>query len=130
MTDSLLALGDQRFVLLTTYRKTGAAVATPVWVVRDGETLLVSTPRDSGKVKRLRNDATVELVACGRFGKPRRSARPVRAVGRLVDDPAAVTGATALLRAKMPIEYPLIMRMEGSLGAEQEKRVVIRISER
>ncbi|KQV26252.1 MULTISPECIES: PPOX class F420-dependent oxidoreductase [unclassified Microcella] len=129
MTDSLLSLGDQRFLLLTTYRRTGAAVSTPVWVARDGDALLVSTPRDSGKVKRLRNDAQVELTACGRFGRPRRGSRAVRAVGRLQDDQTAVDRVTALLRAKMPLEYPLVMRLEGSLGSEREKRVVIRITE-
>lgn len=128
MTDSFLALGDQRFLLLTTYRKTGVAVSTPVWVVRDGDALLVSTPRDAGKVKRLRNDSRVELVPCGRFGKPRRGQSAVEGVGELVDDPAAITRATELLRTKMPIEYRVVMRLEGSLGSEVEKRLVIRIT--
>lgn len=128
MTDTFLALGEQRFVLLTTFRKTGVAVATPVWVVRDGGALLVSTPRDAGKVKRLRNNTRVELVPCGRFGKPRRGQDAIEGVGELVDDPAMITRATDLLRQKMPIEYPLIMRLEGSLGSELEKRLVIRIT--
>ena len=128
VTDSFLALGDQRFLLLTTYRKTGAAVATPVWVVRDGDALFVSTPKDSGKVKRLRNNSRVELVACGRFGRPRRGRDAVEGVGEVVHAPAAITRVTDLLRQKMPIEYPLIMRLEGSLGSEIEKRLVIRIT--
>ncbi len=41
-------------MLLTSYRKNGTPVATPVWVVRDGDTLGLRTPADSWKVKRIR----------------------------------------------------------------------------
>lgn len=128
MTDPFLALGDQRFVLLTTYRKSGVAVATPVWVVRDGDALLVSTPRDSGKLKRLRNNPRVELVPCGRFGKVKRGAVPVNGVVEIQDDAASVARVSELLRAKMPTEYRLVLRLEGSLGSEVEKRVALRIT--
>ena len=128
MPDTFLALGDQRFLLLTTFRKTGAAVSTPVWVARDGDALLASTPKDSGKIKRLRNDPRVELVPCGRFGKPKRGQHPVAAVAEILDDAASMIRVTELLRAKMPIEYPLVLRLEGSLGTELEKRLTIRIT--
>ncbi|HSK58696.1 MAG TPA: pyridoxamine 5'-phosphate oxidase family protein [Actinomycetospora sp.] len=55
----LAALGDESFVSLTTSRRTGDAVATPVWVARDDAadgTLVVTTPASSGKVERLRRD--------------------------------------------------------------------------
>lgn len=123
-----LALGDQRFLLLTTFRKTGVAVPTPVWVARDGDALLVSTPKDSGKVKRIRNNPTVQLVPCGRMGKPKRGHHSVKGNAVILDDAAAITHATELLRAKMPLEYPVIMKLEGSLGVELEKRVVVRIT--
>ncbi|MEO8262340.1 MAG: PPOX class F420-dependent oxidoreductase [Pseudolysinimonas sp.] len=128
MADRLLALADRRFVLLSTFRKTGVAVATPVWVVRDGDALLVSTPRDSGKLKRLRNDPRVQLVPCGRFGRVKRNQQPVDGIAEILDDAAAVLRVTELLRAKMPIEYPLILRVEGSRGIEVEKRVALRIT--
>jgi PPOX class probable F420-dependent enzyme len=64
------ALADESYVCLTTFKRSGEAVATPVWVVADpeGEGLLVMTRADSGKVKRLRHDPRVTLQACGRFG--------------------------------------------------------------
>ena len=39
MPDALLPLGDERVVSLITFRKTGVAVSSPVWVVRDGDPL-------------------------------------------------------------------------------------------
>jgi PPOX class probable F420-dependent enzyme len=34
-------LGSAKYVSLTTYRKDGTAVPTPVWMVRDGDELAV-----------------------------------------------------------------------------------------
>lgn len=64
MTSETERLGAARTVLLTTYRKNGTAVPTPVSLaVADGE-LLFASPRDSGKVKRIRNDGKVLVQAC------------------------------------------------------------------
>ncbi|MBC7402397.1 MAG: PPOX class F420-dependent oxidoreductase [Microbacteriaceae bacterium] len=67
-------MGDERFISLTTFRKTGDAVSTPVWVARDGDDLVVTTPATSGKVKRLRNSGRVEMRVCDRMGRVRVSA--------------------------------------------------------
>ncbi len=48
-------VAGERFVSLTTFRRDGTPVATPVWIARDGDALVVTTPADSGKVKRLRS---------------------------------------------------------------------------
>jgi len=75
---ALAALGDERFVSLTTFRRSGEAVSTPVWVGRDGDALVVTTPRDSGKVKRLRSDDRVELRPCSRSGRVADGVAPLR----------------------------------------------------
>jgi PPOX class probable F420-dependent enzyme len=82
--NSLLALADHRFVSLTTFRCSGAPVSTPVWVGRDGESLVVLTPVGSGKVKRLRSDPRVELRPCGRFGGVADGATAVRGTAELL----------------------------------------------
>ena len=46
MTD---ALPHSTYVSLTTFRRTGVPVATPVWAAPDGDTLVVWTRADSGK---------------------------------------------------------------------------------
>ncbi len=63
-------LGAARYLLLTTYRRDGSAVATPVWVVSDGAALGVWTATGSGKVKRIRNNAAVTVAACTARGRP------------------------------------------------------------
>ncbi|MFG3112418.1 PPOX class F420-dependent oxidoreductase [Streptomyces tendae] len=68
---SLDRLGSGKYLLVTTYRKNGTPVATPVWVVRDGDALGVWTVADSWKVKRVRNRADVLVGPCDVRGRPK-----------------------------------------------------------
>ncbi|MFF9030787.1 PPOX class F420-dependent oxidoreductase [Streptomyces iakyrus] len=63
-------LGAGKCLLVTSYRRNGTPVATPVWVVRDGEALGVWTAADSWKVKRIRNRADVLVGPCDLRGNP------------------------------------------------------------
>lgn len=71
MSSDLDRLGGEKYVLLTTFRKDGRAVPTPVWAAREGDRLLVWSAMDTGKVKRIRRDGAVELTACDRGGTPK-----------------------------------------------------------
>lgn len=72
-------LGSSKYVLLTTYRRDGRAVPTPVWVVRLDDDLAVWTPVDSGKVKRIRRDPRVTVATCDLRGRDVGPAHPARA---------------------------------------------------
>ncbi|HWC83045.1 MAG TPA: PPOX class F420-dependent oxidoreductase [Pseudonocardiaceae bacterium] len=76
-------LGQEKYVLLTTYRKDGRAVPTPVWAARDGDELLVWSAMDTGKVKRIRREGAIELAGCDRRGTPHGDS--VRGQARLLD---------------------------------------------
>jgi PPOX class probable F420-dependent enzyme len=68
--DPVAPLQGARYVLLTTYRRGGAPVPTPVGpIVRDGK-VYAYTPANSGKAKRVRRRAQVEVAACTRRGEP------------------------------------------------------------
>src|SRR2546429_7883539 len=60
--------GRSRYVSLTTYRKDGTAVATPVWHVVDGGELFIVSEAGAGKVKRIRNKGDVVVTVCGLRG--------------------------------------------------------------
>jgi PPOX class probable F420-dependent enzyme len=62
-------LASEKYILLTTYRRTGEPVATPIGVAGDGGDLVVWTDRESGKVKRIRRDPTVGVQACDVSGR-------------------------------------------------------------
>jgi PPOX class probable F420-dependent enzyme len=69
MTSTVDTLGTASYVLVTSYRKDGRAVPTPVWVVRDGDAIAIWTVHDSGKVKRIRRDGTVLVGPCDLRGR-------------------------------------------------------------
>jgi PPOX class probable F420-dependent enzyme len=59
----------RRYISLTTVRKNGIKVATPVWFGEDADKLYVMTRSTMGKVKRIRNNPVVEVAPCTIRGK-------------------------------------------------------------
>ena len=113
-------LGKTPYVLLTTFKRTGTPVPTPVWVVRDGDRLLVWTAPNAGKVKRIRHTSRVLVAPCARMGKP--LGEPIEASAEIVG-PAANTPVIALLKKKYAlarIYLPLTKLVtDRRAGAEQ-----------
>lgn len=101
MSTDLDRLAGERYVLLTTFRKDGTAVPTPVWAARDGECLVVWTADGSGKVKRIRRDGAVRVGPCDVRGRPRGEDVPAHA--RLLDA-AGVEHALGLIKRKYGIQ--------------------------
>lgn len=87
---ALEQLGDEQYLLVTTFRRDGTPVPTPVWAVREGDALLVWTVGDSGKVKRIRRDGAVTVAACTVRGTPKGDPVPARAELLGADGGAAV----------------------------------------
>ena len=58
-----------KYMSLTTFRKSGKPVSTPVWFVEKNDKLCVWTQLNSGKGKRLRHDSRVTLAPCTMGGK-------------------------------------------------------------
>lgn len=121
-------LTDAAFASLTTFRRSGEAVSTPVWIVGDGSELYVLTPTDTGKVKRIRRNPTVKLVPCSRLGKVSDGLVPVTATAEIVDDPAAVEKYTRLIRAKYGLEFSVVMFVERIVAREQKPRLILRLT--
>ena len=125
---ALVALGEERFVSLTTYRKTGEAVSTPVWIARNGDALVVTTPEASGKVKRLPNSPCVVLRPCDRMGRVKESAQPISARAEIVTGQGVINDLQVIFRTKYRLEYRIFMLIErlGKQGAKE--RVMLRIT--
>jgi PPOX class probable F420-dependent enzyme len=65
-----MALADGKNMLLTTYRRDGTAVSSPVWVVGlDGGKVGFTTSSGSGKYKRLRHTERVTVQPCDVRGR-------------------------------------------------------------
>jgi len=118
-------LTKEQFIALTTFRKTGVGVLTPVWFVNDGENrLVIFTGKSSGKVKRLRNNPRVRLAPSDAQGKPRGATIQARA--RFIEGDAA-TRALELLKHKYGFQFTLIEWVNKLRGCSPVTRVFIEI---
>ncbi len=90
------ALAQAKYLSLTTFRRDGTPVATPVWLVPDGDALRVVTQADSGKAKRLRNDPRVLLAPCDARG----NLKGEQVEGTALLEDAAETARTAAMIEK------------------------------
>lgn len=70
MTNAFPGLQNQDFMNLTTYRKSGETVVTPVWFAQEGATLYMTTATSTGKIKRIRNNPVVMVGPSDRRGQP------------------------------------------------------------
>ena len=113
------AIGEPKYILLTTFRRDGSPVATPVWCVRDGETLRVTTQGSSGKARRIRNNGQVTVAPCDMRGRPKGPA--VAATARIDDVDRSAETARLIAR-----RYGLLGRF--MLRKQDPDRVGITVS--
>jgi uncharacterized protein len=72
-------LRDAPLLSLTTFRKDGTPVATPVWHTVAGDHIYVGTTAHSGKVKRIRREGRVTIAPATRKGEAAGAAMEARA---------------------------------------------------
>jgi uncharacterized protein len=110
---SLASLERYHFINITTFRKSGTPVVTTVWFAAVGGKIYVTTARDSGKVKRIRNNPELIIAPSTRLGWPIGFDMAARA---RVLTPAEQAPAQRALRAKYGWQmrlYELIERLPG-----------------
>ena len=107
---------QQKYLNLETFRKSGVGVKTPVCFVQEGETLFVRTVANSGKVKRIRNKAHVNIAPCKADGTLLGEWIP--ALAREHEDEETGRKVNRLLDKK----YGLVKKMFGLLSALQGRK--------
>lgn len=112
---------EQKTILLTTFRRDGTPVPTPVSIaVEDGRAYSRSYEK-AGKTRRLRNDPRVEVVPSTARGKPVGPALEARA-HRL--DGAEAHHAAQLLSRKHPLLHGVVVPLGHRLGRRKTGRTV------
>ncbi len=117
-------LDSARYFNLTTYRRDGRAVDTPVWFAGTGGTYYVFSAGDAGKVKRLRRSSQARVAACDVRGNLLGDWIPANA--HLLSDPQAVSSALQALRGKYGVQMwiaDLLSRLSGRFN----RRAYIRV---
>jgi PPOX class probable F420-dependent enzyme len=62
------AILKAQYVALTTYRRDGTPVTTPVWAAAEGGSLFIFSNPNAGKVKRVRNSSHATVAPCTATG--------------------------------------------------------------
>jgi uncharacterized protein len=96
----------RRTALLTTYKRDGTPVATPVTIAVDGERAFVRTWDSAWKARRMRNNPDVLVAPATVRGRPRGDA--IRARSRLLDGDEARHAARALARRQPILQGVLV----------------------
>ncbi|HEX8631408.1 MAG TPA: PPOX class F420-dependent oxidoreductase [Catenuloplanes sp.] len=103
----------QKTVLLTTYRRDGTPVGTPVSIAVDGDRAYVRSFQRAWKTRRIARDAVVTVAPCTARGAPTGAA--IEATARLL--PAAERGRAArALRRKYPLLHGVLVPMAHRVG--------------
>jgi PPOX class probable F420-dependent enzyme len=108
-----MVLEDEKYIALTTFRRSGEAVSTPVWVVpvSDGR-VGFWTAMGTGKTKRLGNDPLVSVQPCDVRGRPRSGTASVPGTAEMVQSGRLFDEVQAKVRQK----YGLMTRITGLLA--------------
>ena len=98
------ALRGHKYCLLTTYKRSGEAVPTPVWFGLDEGKLYFRTYADAVKIKRIRNNPRVLVGPCDLRGAPK---------GPMVEATARVLGPDEEANAERVVQsnYGLFRRI-------------------
>jgi len=103
-----MAISDEKYVASTTFRKSGAGISTPTWIVPlDGGRVGFWTSSKSGKSKRLRNNPKITLQPSDSRGRVRDGTPPVEGTAELATSGADFDAIQAKVRAK----YGFIVQM-------------------
>ena len=101
------ALFPGRFLSVTSFKRDGTGVATPLWFVSDGRRLFALTDLHSGKVRRVRRTPDVLVAPCRPDGKLR--SRPIPARADVLTAPAELDRVQRLLLRRYKLSYRLVM---------------------
>jgi len=121
-----------RYLSITSYKRDGTGVATPVWFVQQDGRLLVETDAASGKVKRIRRSPAVRVAVCTASGRLR--GEQADAVAELLPD-SEVSSTERLITRKYRIDVMVIkpLRIAQSalhLGRPRTTPVILAITPR
>ena len=107
-----MAMGDEKYILFTTFRRDGTPVGSPVWAVPlDEGRIGFWTSSGSGKAKRLAHTDRVTIQACDARGRVKAGSQPMEATARVVTG-----GEFDAIHDKVVAKYGMLTKITKQLG--------------
>lgn len=102
-------IATEKYVRLTTYKRDGSAVATPVWIADLGDgTVGFTTASSSWKVKRIGNNPKVALQPSDNKGNEVPGSEAVTGTAELRHDAAGFETIKKRIKDKYGVQYTMI----------------------
>ena len=117
---------NSRYIALTTYRRDGREVTTPVWAASLNGRLYVVTAESAGKTRRVRATSRVRFAPCNANGR-RIVGEWREGTARIVPDDAGRREGLAALRRKYGWQFSLATLLSRLRGTERH-RVILEVS--
>lgn len=125
MVDELEFLQGGSYLSLSTLKKSGDTVETPVWFGQEGDDLYIFSAANAGKVKRLRNFSEVRVAACTVTGAI--TGEWFDGTGEVLSSEADIERALAALHDKYGWQMKVTDLMSRLTG-KYSKRAYIRVT--
>lgn len=107
-----MGLSDEKYLLLTTFRRDGTPVATPVWVVPlEGGNVGFTTSSKSGKAKRLAHTNRVTVQASDVRGRVKPDSPIHEGTAQLTTGPEY-----PIIKGKLKAKYGVMVSISKFLG--------------
>ncbi|GAC1386473.1 MAG: hypothetical protein NVSMB48_25250 [Marmoricola sp.] len=119
-----MTIADEKYIALTTYRKSGEGVVTPVWVnaVSDGR-IGFWTSDGSGKTKRMANNARVTVQASDARGRAKPGSSPITGTAEMIHDGPLFDEVTAKGKKKYGVMVTISKLMGQLMGQRKSGQV-------
>jgi uncharacterized protein len=109
----------EKYLSLTTFRKTGEAVVTPMWFAESFGTIYVASGANAGKLKRIRHTTRVTLAPCTLSGKVTGSV--IEGKARILTESKEITAAKAAISKKYGLTRSLYYFLLNTIRTIQRK---------
>jgi PPOX class probable F420-dependent enzyme len=124
-TADFTLLCGAKYISLTTFRKSGEPVATPVWFAQDDDVLYLFTFPGAGKLKRIRHTARVTVAPCTLNGKV--TGPSVEAQAHILTGEQAEARADQILAHKYGLTWRIYHAVMGTMRVLSRKPKSVRV---
>jgi len=106
-------LDRARYVSLTTYKRDGSPVSTPVWITGSGGSYVVTTGDKAWKTRRLRNNPSVQVQVCDMRGRVKPGAAVFTGTGEVKTAAESLAAAERAIAAKYGWQFKATKVVDG-----------------
>ena len=114
----------EHYVNVSTRKKNGSTVNTPVWFAQDPEKnyFYFYSYKNSGKIKRIRNFPDIKIAICNYRGSLKGGW--IRGCAHLIDNSEHILNAFELLQNKYGLRFKLVNFFSWILGRYYQRQIV------